>query len=514
MIVLIALLVLYLIVISAGVLSWRRSDLVLPPYALGGGALVVWILVFVGRPVQPMAISLIPWSSRGPFTTQPALLIDHVSWLFFLIVVSLILAYAVIFPELNRELVWVLGLGCAALLGVLAGNILTLLFSWVLVDVLQFGFHFRNRSPDVRHDQFVFSFAFRLWGPFLVVYAHNFSLAEGLPVTFQVIDPRIAGLLILASGIRYLFSLPKLSPTDHAGLQAGQLTLIHSITGAVSMLIIVRGAASGVPHTWKAPFYGLLGIILIFSGSWWLTSRDLSAGRNTWLAGWLGFVALAAVNGQEMVSISWALAALLSGNILFLLPSHHILRYGAAGLFGLGILAWPYTPLWPGAALFSRGLWGVVWAVGFGMFIAGGFRHVMRSDAPRSDYKRPELVLHMASVIFLASVHILFSFLEGLAPASAQFWNQGWRFLLPAIIFVPFLLAINWISIPEVWFPQLKNSLSGLPESISNRVLQMGRLFSAIVMGTFHILEGRAGLIWALVGVFFLLSLLTSSGGG
>jgi len=514
MILLIALSVLYLIVIGAGLISWRREDLPFPPYALGGGILVVWILVLVGRPLQPKVLPLIPWTFQGLFHTQPALLIDHMSWVFFLVVASLILAYVFIFPGLNRELVWVLGLACAASLGIMSGNILTLLFSWMLVDVLQFGFHFRNRLPEVGHDQFVLSFAFRLVGPFLVVYAHFFSLDAGLPINFQVIAPRVAGLLILASGFRHLLTLPKSSPDEHNGIQAGQLTLIHSITGAVNMLIIIRGAVSGVPPTWTPAIYGLLGSMLLISGLWWVTSRDLSSGRNAWMTGWLVFVVLAAVDGQEMVSESWALAALLSGNLLFLLPPQHRLRYGVAGLLGVGILAWPYTPLWTGAALYSQRLWGVVWALGFGIFIAGGIRHVLRWDESRSDREPLLLGLHLSGVIFLGFVHVGLSLLEGLVPASAQFWKQGWRFLLPAIIVVPFLLARNRTPIPAAWISGLKNPLSELPGSITSWVLQLGRFFSAIVMGTFHILEGRAGLIWALVGVFFLLSVLASSGGG
>ena len=514
MIVLVALSVLYLIVIIAGVISWRQSDLILPPYALGGGLLVVWLLVFVGRPDRPMVVSLIPWSAQGPFNAQPTLLIDHVSWLFFQVLVSLILAYVIMFPELDRNQVWVLGLGCAASMGILAGNILTLLFSWMLVDMLQFGFHFRNRPPDVRHDQFVLSFAFRLWGPFLVVYAHFFSLDAGLPNTFQVIAPRVAGLLILASGLRYFLSLPRLSPGDQAGLKVGQLTLIHSITGTVSVLITIRSAASGIPPNWKLPFYGLSGSILLICGLWWVSSRDLAGGRNSWLAGWFAFISLAAVNGQQMASISWALAALLSGNILFNLPSQSGLRTAAVGLFGFGILGWPYTPLWPGADLFSEGLWGVLWALLFGLFYAGGVRQILQSDDLRTDHEPMVEVLHMAGVVFLVMIHLLLSFLEGLAPASAQFWHQGWRFLLPAGILIPVLLAENRVQFPYVGISKLKHALSDLPGTISIRVVHLGRVFSAFVMGLFHILEGRGGLIWSLVGVFFLLSLLAASGGG
>lgn len=514
MIILIALSVLYLIVISAGVISWRQSGPILPPYALGGGLLLVWLLVFVGRPDRPMVVSLIPWSARGPFSAQPTLLIDHISWLFFLILMSLMLVYVISFPGLDRTQMWVLGLGCAASMGILAGNILTLLFSWMLVDMLQFGFHFRNRQPDVRHDQFVLSFAFRLWGPFLVVYAHFFAQDAGLPTTLQVIAPRIAGLLILASGVRYLLSLPRLSPEGQSGLEVGQLTMIHSMTGIVSILILIRSAASGIPQNWKLPFYGLASSILLICALWWVTSRDLAGGRNAWIAGWFTFISLAAVNGQEMVSFSWALAALLSGNILFLLPSQSRLRTAAAGLFGVGILGWPYTPLWPGTALFSEGLLGAMWAVLFGIFFAGGIRQILQTDDPSTDHEPIEVILHMTGVVFLAIVHLLLSFREGLAPASAQFWQEGWRFLLPAAILIPVILIGNRLRIPHAGISKLKNSLSDLPGSVSIRVVQLGQVFSAFVMGLFHILEGRGGLIWSLVGVFFLLSLLAASGGG
>jgi len=368
MLILIALALFFLLTIAIAVLSWRRETALPHPYYLGGGMLVVMILFGLGRPRQPLLLPLIRWQVADIIPVQPTFLIDDQSWVLSLALLAVAVAFVLNTRNVDRQSVWILGLTSAGLLGTLSGNALSLLFSWTLIDLLQFGYQVQHRPSHVAPDHFVLSFSYRLAAPILLAYGSFQSLRLGIPLTFQVFSSRVEWILFAAAIVRIATSLPLASPHNSKTARGRHLVFSQSISAAVSLLLLSRVAEGGLAPPGMGQLRLWLALVLPLFSLGWITAPDLFSGGRSWMLGWLSLVSLAVVGGHGEATLAWGLTWLLSGNILFLVPESAGLKKYIALVFFLGAGGLPFTPLWMGMILGGhplcpggRGSWYGAW---------------------------------------------------------------------------------------------------------------------------------------------------------
>lgn len=514
MILLLAVAVLFFLSVGAFVLIWRGSERKISSSFFGGGVGVLWILFVFGRMGDSLEVTLVPWRAFPLFPTQPGVWVDELAWMVGLLLVTLTVDYLLTSDAAGEKIGWVLGFLWVGLLGVFSANALTLLLSWTLIDFLRFGFLSFYRKPGFQHDRFVLSFAFRLMGPALLVGASFLTESGAPPLSFEDFSPRVGWVLLAAAVVRYAFSLSDLSQFEDRKTIRHLALLADGMSAVISFLLLSRVAAVGLPAGVLPFLRVLLGVLLPLFGLWWILAENPLSGRASWMLGGLSFVILSVSMGEVDSSLIWGMTMILSGHLLFLGPVNMPLRPLLAALLIFGLAGWPFTPLWEGMVVFSEGGWGILWGLCHAFFLFGGVRFALwdgnTRESSANSIKTPE-VLGLALVPitqFLVSVFI------GLIPDSMGFWDGGWRFLLPSTAFLPVLLMQRVNLHRPDWISRVQKRVRVIPDQASKVILDMGKMATGLVMGTIRLLEGRGGLIWALLGVFFLLSLLASMGGG
>ena len=108
-----------------------------------GGAGLAWLSIWVLRIRLDAAVQLSQWRPLELFEQSPMLAVDAFSWPFAIALGTI--ALAVILTDIGRseEADWYswassLALAALGLVAVLAGNLLTLVLAWTVIDVLEF----------------------------------------------------------------------------------------------------------------------------------------------------------------------------------------------------------------------------------------------------------------------------------------------------------------------------------------------------------------------------------------
>lgn len=167
-------------------------------------ALVTWLILLL-MPV-PAGAQLQEWTWLKLAEEQMTILmrVDSISWPFLFLVVSLVLIYfltlTVRLEAEKRTILWVawLLLGAAAVLAVVAGNLITLILLWALIDLLDFlfpRFVFKTIEPAARTGSFIP----RTLAILLLILAVVFSFQSGSNPTVESINTPTGVMLFFAA---------------------------------------------------------------------------------------------------------------------------------------------------------------------------------------------------------------------------------------------------------------------------------------------------------------------------
>jgi hypothetical protein len=183
-------------------------------------------------------------------------------------------------------------------------------------------------------------------------------------------------------------------------------------------------------------------------------------------------------------------------------------------LFFLGLGGLPFTPLWMGKVLFSQGYIGLVLGLGYGVLFLGALRFTVIRQQKGGDTKGLSWMVPFLAPVSLLVTQFLLGMRLDVFQDSLGFWRDEWWFLVPYAVLPPFLLLQRLNIAPPDWVWEIR----GLGEEVLNRftaaVMPVSKASRGLVMGVFRLLEGKGGVIWALLGMFLLLSMLAIRGGG
>jgi hypothetical protein len=488
------------------------------------GSLIAFPLTLLAGRGLPQMLHLVSWNTLPFLTESPTLLIDRLSWPFALALMTL--ALAVILSEVARasQSNWVawaesLVLSGLGILAVVAGNPLTLMLGWTAIDIGELLIMLSQVKQSEVRERVVITFSTRVLGIGLLLVAMMVASSAGDTFSFETIPSQVAFLMLLAAGLR-LGVLPMHLPfLEEIPLRRGMGTTIRLVPAAASLVVLVRIAdameASNVPMILSPLLLVLASLAAVYGAVTWTFAKNELDGRPSWILGMASFSVACAILGEPSASLSWGIATLLSGGLIFLYSARDR-RLSWLPLLGLlGISALPYSPTWNGTLLFTSNfnLILILFFAAQVFFLIGYAGHSLQEGNSMAGVERWVWFIYPFGLALLPIMLFLFGVWTMLERGGMPVF--GWLEGLVAVILATILglLLYQRFRISEEAINRFQSilSLNWLYRSLWMIYRTLGRSIAFIST----VFEGEGGLLWTLLLlVLFLLMRLGISGGG
>lgn len=520
--------VLFVASLGVALLRLNRRPLSVMWLCAFGGAGLAWLSILLARLKIPYQILLIPWQNDPRLPEGPALILDSVSWAYAAALASL--GLGVILTAVSRlpGVTWrawagVLALEGIGILAALAGNPTTLLLAWTALDVFETLIWLVQAASATIRRRVVIAFASRVLGSLALVAAMLRALQEGEPLGFGVGLPVVSPLVVLAVGLR--LGVTPLQPpflTDHR-LRQGIGSMLRLAPTAGAFVLLTRAAETGVEPAWLPLFVTLTLVAAFYSALAWVNAPNDLAGRPFWVMLTASLAMMAAIFKQPLACLAWGMVCLLSGGVTFLssLRPRGLLPVLALNVVGVSML--PFTPAWQGAAVYAAMaqampigamvVVSIVLGTAQALLGVGLIRHWLRPLPMTEPPQRwiwllypPGLAVLLLSLYAIGWVNL---------PRPGELSSAGWIASLGVWVGTVGLGAL-YLRRPAVFSETGFSASWG--SSLWSRFLSLqwaygllGRLFEAAsrILRLLNLtLEGRAGLLWALIWLLMLFSLI------
>jgi hypothetical protein len=489
-----------------------------------GGCFISFMLVLLSYPKEPFILTLITWGKSGLFTTYPQLRFDSVSWSFGAAIAAI--TVSVVLTDVSRAQevepgYWAAGLALAGfgLLAVMANNLVTLLMTWVAIDVLELWikYHYFPNEFDLQGKSF-YALLVRAIGLMLASAAIIKSNYLGVPLTFTSIPIDVTGILVLVAFLR-LGVFPIQSSSFHEKtIRRGLGTLIRIIIVAPSLLLLTRIAPVGITPGWNVSLMILAAIAILFGGYNWAISRHELEGRQFWILGMSAFCIIAAAINESFTSQVWGLSLLFSGSILFLFSVRNREISWIAYLGLVGFIPLPFTPVGKGLSIFTgmNLVLMIIIIIGLASLLFGYYKQITRETPQEGEIDRLDKIAYPSGMglLVLAYFGIVLK-IKGLPPASGWSLSENWWVGIIICGFAGILVFINKKSLFQPAYQVNKIVKSVVSFKWMDRYIYViYQFFGTILSYIARILEGRGGVLWVVIVTLFLISIIQQNLGG
>lgn len=484
-----------------------------------GGAFFAWSSVFLWQLRMPLQIQLPPWQPIELFPQSPFFVADDIAWAFAVSLASLCLAViitAVIRENFPYPLSWigVLILTALGILAVTADNPLTLVLLWAAIDIAELVAQIRIVEHPQLSERVVITFASRVAGILILLWADMVSLSNGIVLDFRAAPPQAGLYLVLAAGLR-LGVLPLHLPyANESSLRRGFGTGLRMISAGSSLILLARIPASSL----ASAFTPYLMILIAFAGlygAWmWLRAPDELTGRPFWMIGMGSLALAAALRANPVGAAAWSIALILVGGALFLTSAQTrwLERALLVGVWAISSL--PFSLTATGWVSHGLSFWYTLpmLLATHAMLIAGLVRHIQRSSS-RAVF---DTQTFWARNVYPIGVVILLLTITGLTVVG---WDGALQFGSWYLALSASLLAVGllWLTprlrilnpVRAHWVrPANPSWLDWIYRIVWNGYYQLSRLGNALST----LLEGESGIMWTLLFLALFISFFTQGG--
>jgi len=481
-----------------------------------GGALLAWISVFVWQAVMPALVQLPLWKPETVFRQSPVFIADGTSWAYALSIVTICIG--VIITSVARDnfpapVSWigVLILTALGVLGVTSDNPLTLVLLWAAIDLSEIVSQMRFVEDPRLSERTVISFASRVTGIMILLWASMVSASEGSVLDFLSPAPR-AGLYLVAASAFRLGVLPLHLPyASESSFRRGFGTGLRMISAGSSLILLSRVVLSGNVSPITPYLMIFVSFAALYGGWMWLRSPDELTGRPYWLIGFGSLAVAAALRGNPVGATAWSCALILSGGTLFLASAENK-WLGRALFVGLwGISAYPFSLTATGWVSQLAGFWYVIPFLisAQAMLMAGYIRHIQRS-ALRTTFENQPI---WAKNIYPFGIYIILLtiLMLGLFGRNGTLQLGNWIMAIGASLLT---FGLLWL-VPRVrllnpvrahWVRTNESTWQGVLYQTTWEVYRAIRRVIGIIS---NVLEGESGVMWTLLFLALFISILS-----
>lgn len=489
-------------------------------------SLTNWGIILGLRWLYPMQIIFPEWFPIGEISQRGInLQLDSVSWplLFALCAVqtAVIITDSSRLDEIPSPAIWsgLYLVYTVGFLAVLTSSIITILLVWALVDIIEFIILIRNVISDQKINEIVVSFAVKILGLFIFIFGLLLSYEQGTPLRIGQEANSIGFIILIAVGLRLgviPFNLPFVSGSP---IRRGLGNSIRMVSVATSMVVLLRLPMGTFDERAQGILLTLAVVGILFGAIMWYGSPSELEGRPYWIVTMAGLAIYSSINGNQIATLAWTLALILSGSVLFLFSARGRKLTVIPLLAVIGITGLPFTPTaigWQGIIFSGGSFRNILMVLSVSIIILGYLCHSTIIDILLSQKEKWIWLTYPSGLFILILSHwliflisdlnwyisgILFaSIVAFLLPLIILFFIRKFlreseyaeflqRALKPIGIFIIKLLSFRWVY-DLIW------SFLGLIQRIVN-------VFT-------NILEGQGGIIWVIVFLVMLITLITS----
>jgi hypothetical protein len=251
----------------------------------------------------------------------------------------------------------------------------------------------------------------------------------------------------------------------------------------------------------------------------WNGSSTELEGRPYWVVTMAGLAIYSSINGNQIATLAWTLALILSGSVLFLYSARGRKLSVIPLLAVIGITGLPFTPSavgWQGI-LISGGLFrNFLMILSVSFIVLGFIRHATIADTFLSQKERwIWLTYPLGLFILILSQWLIFLVSDLNWYISGILYTSIIVFLLPIIIMFlvrKFLRETEYADFLQRILKPIGNFIIRFLSLrwIYNLIWSFLGFFQRIVNVFSNILEGQGGIIWVIVFLIMLITLISS----
>ncbi len=485
------------------------------------GVLLAWASTPLWQLNLPVSLPINPWVPVTLFNVTPSFEVDFYAWLYAFSLGALAAAVILTSPAWTAALSpasWIgaVALALAALLAVMADNVLSLALVWTAIDLLEYLNTLRVSETLSLNERAVISFSFRAAGTGFALWAAVVSAAEGQLATLEATPPQAWLFMILAVGLRLGVIPLHLAYRQDPGLRRGIGSSLR-LTAAATSLVVLARLPVGVAD--ESPLLFLLTLVAVaaaYSGWKWLSLPDEISARPYWILGMSALSLAAALRGSPQGSAGWGAALVLFGGVSFLYSSRQVwLTRLLAGL-SLFLLSLPFTLTatgWSGEFPLPV-LFYPLFLSAHAMLVAGYIRHLFRGGGtPYGELPRWAQAAYPVGLGILV-VTILLTGLWGW-PGSLQV--GAWVIALVMVLLAGLMLLVYlrvrrlFASQPQAPVETRISHFARLQEFLAGNLWRLYRLAGRLFGYLSILLEGDGGLLWTLLLLIIFIAALRGS---
>ena len=495
-----------------------------------GSTFFAWLILVYLRFFLPTDVPLIDWTPSNLFYASPYLMIDYVSWPYAMALLTIEIAYIFTDSARAQDIVnpmsWAGSMAITAigLMALLAGNPLTMVLAWALVDIIEFIYLISIQQNDRWNRQIIILFALRVLSLIIFSWATMVGWLDVGQFDIDDIPNRSGVYFLIAGAIRLgVFSINTSFFKDlHERRGSGILLRLAPIASSLGLIARMPPETFTIRPYWVMPIQIMIGLVVFITALIWLLKENLYEASHYWYISLAAMAIICAINGQAEFSRSWGLALLLSGSLLMLFdPPIRRLRFLLIpGL--LGMVALPYTMAssgWPG--IFGQGIsfLSISALTSHSLLIAGYMKFLLTGKGLTTNLESWSKISFPIGLIFIIQTQIALGIVGWPGVLSADFWWAGMVGLLLAItlLFVgnklrnsPVNLGIQRKVIANQRihnFFQFLNSFFSLTW-VKSIFLRTYQVVCNLVLTVTRFIEGDSAILWAFVIIILLLSFL------
>lgn len=519
---------LVLLVAAAGIFLLERLR---PNFGLAWliamlAGLTNWGMQLFFRFRSPLPFQLADWL---PFSVRmdDRLLfqVDAVSWPLAFSLSGLLLAVILTAPvrlsQKSYPIAWasnlvITGIG---LLGVISGNLITLLLMWSLIDFVELVVMLRTVHEPRLNRQVVIAFGARVLGTIVALAAFVFSQSMNIDAAVSPFPP-VNIFLLAASGLR-LGVLPLNLPyQNEIQMRRGVGTSLRMASAATSLVLLAHLTPPQITTTATFFLQMSTAVASLYAAAMWVGAANELNGRPYWIVATAGLAIASVINGNPINSLIWSTAMILSGGVLFLYSGRARFSFVLPLLAAIAVIGLPFTPAssgWGGLLGETTTLFSLVMILVVALLVVGLLRHALSPGESLKEMQGWIKVAYPLGLLILAGS----SWIIALTGSRDSLTANKWPASVAAFILAP---GLSVLVLRQHRLIALEQSITWLDVILQAVGRWLANFFSLrwlyatlqdflglvrrLVEGFSLVLEGEGGVLWAMVLLALLLTIL------
>lgn len=409
----------------------------------------------------------------------------------------------------------------AGLLAIMAGNPLTLILSWTIIDLVELGVIIRSARTSSQAQQAVIAFAARVGGTLMAVFALVLSRWRGELLIFSEVLPEVGVFLLLAAGLR-LGVVPLYLPYTHeVRMRRGLGTVLRLVAPASALPVLSRLPPTVAPPDLAVFLLVFSALAALYGSAMWLSARDELNGRPYWLISLAGMAVGSSIRGHPDAALAWGITLLLAGGTIFLFTARRRSMLPLPMLALVGLSGLPYTPSasgWVGLVVLPFNVLDILSIAAHSLLLLGFLRHLLAARDDLAQMERWIQVMYPFGLLLTVVSYWLSGIIGWQGSLTLGIWWGAAASTLIATggahLLLRYLHAVelnehlsNWAIVSIRSIGRVLSLIFRL-DWIYRFFWSIYRLVQRLVRFLTVILEGDGGVLWALVLLALLATLL------